>query len=282
VVEGIIYAVSRGAKVLNLSIGTLSDSAIVHDAIRYAVDHGVTVVAASGNDGQNTVLRPAAYDEVICVGAVDGDLDRAQFSNYGDEVDIVAPGVGVATAGLAGRRIYFSGTSAAAPFVSGALAALRARFPQLSVAELRARLLDNANNLGAAGRDPYFGAGILRLDRAMRSTFDRVNDLAVTSLYFDPPAPRHGEHVTVYFVVQNQGTESITGAQWRDSIDGARSSMTLPMLKPGACYEIRRSWTVPPLIGDGGARIEGTVRCSATETSLRNNGKAITLYNPAQ
>ncbi len=278
VVEGIVYAVERGAQVINLSIGTRTDAQIVRDAIEYAYKRGVLVVAASGNDGANQVLMPSGYPEVVCVGAVDGELQHAQFSNYGDEVDVVAPGVGVYTCGANGTRTYFSGTSSATPFVAGALAVLRGRNPQADADELRARLVDTADNIGNAGRDPYFGEGIINLRRALRDRTDRVFDLAVTSLYFDPPDLRAGQSLSVVFVVQNQGTHPITDARWRDNIAGARSEMRLPHLAPGACYAVTRPWIVPDKVPGSGLRFEGVAKTSQTEESLDNNGKALTVH----
>jgi subtilisin family serine protease len=277
VVEGIVYAVDRGAQVINLSIGTRTDAQIVREAIAYACKRGVLVVAASGNDGMEQVLMPAGYPEVVCVGAVDGELQHAPFSNFGDEVDMVAPGVGVYTCGPNGTRTYFSGTSSAAPFVAGALAVLRGRNPQADADGLRAQLTSTANNIGDAGRDPYYGEGIVNLRRALRDRTDRVFDLAVTSLYFDPPDLRAGQSLSVVFVVQNQGTHPITDARWRDSIAGARSNMRLPHLAPGACYAITRPWIVPDTLPGGSVRFEGATRTSQNEESLDNNGKALSL-----
>jgi subtilisin family serine protease len=277
VVEGIVYAVDRGAQVINLSIGTRSDAQIVRDAIDYAAKRGVLVVAASGNDGMEQVLLPAGYPEVVCVGAVDAELTRAPFSNYGEEVDVVAPGVGVYTCGANGTRTYFSGTSSAAPFVAGALAVLRGRQPHADADELRAQLLATADNVGVAGRDSYYGEGIVNLRRALRDRTDRVFDLAVTSLYFDPPELYPGEQVEVVFVVQNQGTQPITDARWRDTIAGARSETRLPHLAPGECYAVNRLWIVPETLPGGSVRFEGHARTSNTEESLDNNGRAMSL-----
>ncbi|MCX7001800.1 MAG: S8 family serine peptidase [bacterium] len=277
VVEGIVYAVERGAQVINLSIGTRTDAQIVREAIAYATKRGVLIVAASGNDGMEQVLMPSAYPEVVCVGAVDGELQHASFSNYGDEVDVVAPGVGVYTCGANGTRTYFSGTSSAAPFVAGALAVLRGRNPQADADELRAQLTSTADNLGNAGRDPWFGEGIVNLRRALRDRTDRVFDLAVTSLYFDPPDLRAGQAVSVVFVVQNQGTHPITDARWRDNIVGARSDMRLPHLAPGECFAITRPWIVPDTLPGGSVRFEGSAKTSQNEESMDNNGKAISL-----
>lgn len=91
VARGIVYAVEHGAKVLNMSLGSPSDSSIIRDAIKYAYDNDVVVVCAAGND--NGSLRyPAKYPETIAVGAVRLDKERAWYSNYGPELDVVAPG----------------------------------------------------------------------------------------------------------------------------------------------------------------------------------------------
>lgn len=139
VARGIIYAINAKADVINLSIGWPDgvDSQIMRDAIAEAQAQGILVVAAAGNDSTQALLRPCQYPGVICVGATRPDGAMAYFSNFGYGVDIAAPGVSIRSTipmnrrsiripGLAGMD-ELSGTSQAAPLVTGVIADMLSR-----------------------------------------------------------------------------------------------------------------------------------------------------------
>lgn len=121
VASAIVYAVDNGANVINLSLGGIYPSAILHDAVNYAVDRNVSLVGAAGNTGGD-VLYPAAYPEVIAVGAVNSNLQVSRFSTTGPEVDVLAPGEEVLSLSPEGGYALQSGTSFAAAHVSAVLA----------------------------------------------------------------------------------------------------------------------------------------------------------------
>lgn len=127
VVEGIYFAVNNGADVINMSLGGGTYSTTLYDAVNYAQDNGVVVVAAAGNYGQNNdvnPLYPASYDldNIISAGAYDDKGYLASFSNYGaTTVDILAPGVNVLTTTTGGGTRVYSGTSFSSPMVAAAL-----------------------------------------------------------------------------------------------------------------------------------------------------------------
>src|SRR5207248_2506907 len=128
---GLKVAVDMGADVLNLSFGTpasaVPDGPPPHrDVIDYAVHYGCTLVAAMGNSGRQEAYYPAAYPEVIAVGSVDEAGKRSHFSTTGEHIALSAPGEQIVSAGRHGYESG-SGTSYAAPFVSGAAALLIAR-----------------------------------------------------------------------------------------------------------------------------------------------------------
>lgn len=123
IIAGIIYAVDNGADVINLSLAGPSSSQALADAVAYAINRDVIVVAASGNSGLNTVWYPAALPGVIAVGSIDPNMQRSSFSNHSARINMLAPGRDIITTSSNGDYNLMTGTSFAAPQVSG-LAAL--------------------------------------------------------------------------------------------------------------------------------------------------------------
>ena len=119
IADAIRYSADEGAEVINLSLGCNCDTQTLEDAVDYAWNQGSVVIAAAGNDGVSTTFEPASYDNVIAVGAVDSNNNKASFSNYGTWVDVTAPGVDIASTVPNGGYAYMSGTSMAAPHVAG-------------------------------------------------------------------------------------------------------------------------------------------------------------------
>lgn len=124
---GVKYAVDQGADVINMSLGVRHEGGgLPHqEVIDYAQRKGVTIVAASGNDGQQQMYYPGAFESVIAVGAMNANGDVAEFSTYGDQVSFIAPGVDVYSTYLDNDYAFSTGTSHAAPFVTGAVALLK-------------------------------------------------------------------------------------------------------------------------------------------------------------
>jgi thermitase len=165
IAEGIIWGADHGADVINLSVTHPSFSTIDKNAIDYAEDEGTVVVAAAGNGDTSDTTYPAAYRSVIAVVATNQEDQRASFSNYGDWVDVAAPGVDVLSTVPDGYSAW-SGTSMATPHVS-ALAGLLAA-EGYSPEEIKARILNNVVDLGREGPDPYYGSGRMSASRAVR------------------------------------------------------------------------------------------------------------------
>lgn len=172
--QAIIYAADNGCHVINMSWGDPNYSPIIADAAQYAYDRGVTLIASAGNDPGPNLSYPAKLSSVISVGAVNRFKNIAGFSSYGVDLDIVAPGEQVlSTYKLDANELYMemSGTSMSAPYVSGAAALLLSLDPTLSPQEVRSRLLNSADDLGATGVDPLYGHGLLNV-RRMIETLD--------------------------------------------------------------------------------------------------------------
>ena len=191
VAEGVDFAVRNGAKVINMSLGGPDNSNALQQAVDRAVQAGVTVVAAAGNDGRGRVDFPAALPNVIGVGAVDARKVLAPYSNFGSEIDVVAPGgngqrdddndrlpdavfqqmpdPAFVAVGRFDVFDYFGlqGTSMASPHVA-ALAALLVSQGITQPAAVQAAIEQSAEDLGAAGRDDRFGHGLIRPSQALR------------------------------------------------------------------------------------------------------------------
>ena len=147
VAGGITWAADHGAQVINLSLGSSGGSSLLQAAVDYAHAKNVVVVAAAGNDGLTTMFYPAAYGNCISVAASNTNDSRASFSNYGNWVDVAAPGnsiysttptgpVTMSRQGLAKNYDYMSGTSMASPHVAGLAALVYSKLGDLATADL--------------------------------------------------------------------------------------------------------------------------------------------------
>jgi hypothetical protein len=153
-----------------MSLGATSYSLGEEAAVDYAWDHGVVVVAAAGNNNNDAYHYPAAHHNAIAVAATTGSDTRASFSTYGDFVDVAAPGSGIYSTVTSGGYGYMSGTSMAAPHVAGLAALLFSLNPRLTNAQVRALIEANADDLGIAGWDPYFGNGRINARKSLAAT----------------------------------------------------------------------------------------------------------------
>jgi type VII secretion-associated serine protease mycosin len=166
--EGIRWAAAHGAKVINMSFA-ISGSDNLHAAVRAAAEADVVLIGAAGNTGDkgNAAEYPVSYPEVLGVGAIDRNGKILPFSQHGPQVDVVAPGIDMPTAGLGENYRTGYGTSNAAALVSGAAALIRAKHPDLTAAQVVQILTSTATDKGAKGRDDYYGSGEIDLVKAL-------------------------------------------------------------------------------------------------------------------
>jgi len=176
-IEAIVWAVDNGASVINLSLGGDADAQSLESAIKYAFDNNVVVVAAAGNDG-GSVLYPAAYDDYcLAVAATDYDDLRKDWSNFGPEIDVAAPGERVLGPvptwywGPGSLPYAFGfGTSYSTPHVAGLAALIKSLKSWLGAKEIMLIIrysADDVNKSDYPGKDIYIGDGRVNTANAL-------------------------------------------------------------------------------------------------------------------
>ncbi len=170
IISAIYDAVGKGVKVINLSIGGMYNSALAN-ALDYAYNNSVTVVCSTGNDNSSSVLFPASHPNTIAVGAINQSNQRSSFSNYGNGIDLVAPGVSIKSTSLSNSYAFDSGTSFAAPQVAGVVALMLSINPSLSPSQIRSKLRRACSKLStysySNGWNEEVGYGLLNAFNAV-------------------------------------------------------------------------------------------------------------------
>lgn len=198
VASGIRWCADSDCHVINCSLGGGMRSPIISAAIEYANSKGAIVVCAAGNEA-GRVGWPAADDNNICVGAIDARKVLAAFSNRGNEVDCVAPGVEILSTYARGGYATLSGTSMATPWISGLLALMLSKANgamDLAVANVRKLIAAASIDLGPAGKDPGYGYGVPDPRKA-------IEPPAVQPV--PDPLPISGDHVVFEGVLKRVG-----------------------------------------------------------------------------
>lgn len=173
--RAINYATSRGVDVISLSLGSAGHDPYVREAVQRATAAGILVVASSGNDGCDCVLYPANYPEVLAVGALNSSNQRASFSSYGKNLDMLAPGTSITTTTwtsanqISAYATGVNGTSFSAPLVSGMATRLLSHRPTSTPMQLIAALTENTNRLSLPATPSHnlqFGYGTIDAHKA--------------------------------------------------------------------------------------------------------------------
>ena len=171
--EGVDWARTHGASIVNLSLGSSLSAAQVaafQPTFTAARQAGVLVVAAAGNSNTSSSFYPASFDKVTSVSATTNADAKASFSNFGPKVDLSAPGASITSTYRDGTYRSLSGTSMATPHVAGVAALIRSLHPEYTPAKVETALEETALDLGAAGRDHVFGHGRIRAPEALAWT----------------------------------------------------------------------------------------------------------------
>ncbi|WP_167553195.1 S8 family peptidase [Evansella clarkii] len=160
VAQGIIHAANQGAHIINLSLGAAMGNETLRNAVNYAHNRGALLIAAAGNNSSNIAHYPAGYNQVLAVAATNQSNELAPFSNYGSWVEVAAPGQDILSTfpGEAGDTMYrtASGTSQAAPFVSGLAGLIKATNQTLTNRQIRS-IIHRAAIRPVSGRSIRFG-----------------------------------------------------------------------------------------------------------------------------
>lgn len=175
--KGIIYAADMGASVINLSIGGPEPSQTLLNAIKYAYEKDIVIISAVGNEG-GPVLYPAAYDGyVLAVAATDYNDSRPDWSNFGPEVDVAAPGdwiISLWPMDLTPPRFapyaWAEGTSMSAAYVTGLASLIKSIKPWLKASEIMDIIrftADDVNSIEHPGKDEFIGYGRINMDKAL-------------------------------------------------------------------------------------------------------------------
>jgi thermitase len=169
VLQGLDFAVKHGAKVINMSFGTPDPSPALADALASAADAGVLLVASAGNDGLNMRDYPASDPHVLAVASVEAGNIKSDFSNFGPQVAVVAPGSGIRSTFWDGGYANWSGTSFSAPFVTAEAALVLSGQPTLGAEQAGERIRETAHSVSSL--NPAFlgmlGHGLIDIDAAL-------------------------------------------------------------------------------------------------------------------
>lgn len=178
IAEGIVWAIDHGAKVINLSLGGGGAGRTLENAMLYAYNSNVLVIAAMGNNGANVKNYPAAYKNVVAVGASDVKNRIAPFSNYGDWISVTAPGLKIYSTfptykvelsryNLSTSYAILSGTSMSVPYVSALAALILSKNKNLSRAEVRKKIEQNTIDIDKKGFDESSGFGLIDASKSL-------------------------------------------------------------------------------------------------------------------
>ncbi|WP_394235043.1 S8 family serine peptidase [Niallia oryzisoli] len=221
IVNGIYYAIEQNADVINMSYGGYSSSSIEEDAIWAAYDAGIVLVASAGNDSSSEWIYPASYAPVISAAATNEYDQNAYFSNYGDTVDITAPGEDIYSTAISSGYTYKSGTSFSAPMISAIAGLLKAQHPEWGPTEIEWALEHGAQVKTGKAWSQYNGYGIANATLALQS--------ALPSLQGDASDSRNGAQTIQINTSVNQNMDLPFDSDWFTFDVKENSSLTVEL-----------------------------------------------------
>ncbi|HEY8934987.1 MAG TPA: S8 family serine peptidase, partial [Cyclobacteriaceae bacterium] len=239
--DGIYYAATHGAKIINCSFGGTTRSQIDQDIINYVtLDLNCLVIAAAGNENTSAASYPAAYDHVLSVAATTSADKRASFTNYGNTVDISAPGVGIYTTAYNNSYGSVDGTSFSSPITCGAASLVWAAHPEFTALQVAEQLRVTADPAFYTSNTAYknkLGKGRLDVYRALtiESPALRASNAKLVTSNGTIPAP--GESALLYFDFTNYLKATSSGLTISISSTSSRVTITKNSITPGIITE---------------------------------------------
>lgn len=266
IANGIINATDAGADIISMSLGGYFDSELIHEAVQYAYDAGVLVIAAAGNEDTNAKLYPAGYDEVVAVAATDQLDNKAWFSNWGEWIELAAPGVEIYSTVPWGYEAA-SGTSMACPHVAGVAALIWSQYPNRTRDWVRLWLRYTADDLGEEGFDQYFGYGRTNARKAVEQSMP-LHEVIMYE-WRTPPFVKPGASGIINATVLNFGESNETDVLVQLLANDTVVDFTeIGSLASGNSITVNLQWN--PTI-EGRYNITVYVAPVPGETSLENN-----------
>lgn len=271
-----------GANVTSMSLGGSGSSQAEQAAFDASYAQGMLHIAAAGNAGNSTKSFPASYNAVVSVAAVDSNEAKASFSQYNDQVEIAAPGVGVQSTYKDGGYKSLSGTSMATPHVSGVAALVWSHYPQCSASQIRNALNKTARDKGAVGRDTQFGFGIIDAKAAYDYLANGCEGGPIDTN--QAPVAKFSVSIsgrTVTFNNQSTDDKAVVSQQWSFG-DGSTSTVVNPVNTYAADGEYTVQLTVKDEAGLTGSvsqkvqvgevkACQGLTEWQASKTYVRGN-----------
>ena len=195
VAAAIVYAADNGARVVNMSWGDTVNAFIIEDAIAYAYARGCVLIAAAGNEGSVGSWYPAGLETVISVAALVKEKHLSSISNFGATIDIAAPGEEILSTDLNGGYQRLSGTSMAAPHVSGVAALVISANPNYTNTEVRGTLSATAGQLFVS---PLVGAGLLDAHAALTAPMELIAKINTVRMPTQTTASEHTGKIEIF------------------------------------------------------------------------------------
>jgi thermitase len=218
--QGIRWAADQGAKVINLSLGGSAASSFIQSAVDYAWQKGSVIVAAAGNSGNTTKMYPAAFDNVIAVGATTSSDGRASFSNYGNWVDVAAPGSSIHSTMRGNKYGNMSGTSMAAPHVAGQAGLLWAYLgTSTAPSVVRERIQNTADPVGS-----WVVHGRINLSKGFEGSTGVSEEFTARSLSLGKGVRRNGNLASLavqdsnHYIVESTTNGSISSLHFTATV----------------------------------------------------------------
>ncbi len=298
IIEGIDHARINGADVINMSLGSYQDpesteywDLAFEAAVDTAVASGVVVVSSAGNDAVSdgapdyAYHRPSDYDTVISVISTDSDDSISSFSNYGPLKDISAPGGYIVSTYFGGGYAALSGTSMASPVVAGVVALILSADPTLTVDEVKNILYSTVDDLGAEGKDDYYGWGRVNAEAAVRMALDMVYKMGIDQDTATVEIDRSVQLNPVYYpstatnknVTWSSGNEAVATVDASGNVTGVSlGTATITVTSEDGGYQATCDITVEPVSVTG-----VTLDRSAIEIIIGGDDTLVATVAPA-